>query len=160
MKHFHKKRMQKLIDFLRQMRRKKFDFSLVAAKKPSCTTVGCAMGWTPVVFPGLVKFTDSDYEPSTIEDKNKLFLDVATRGQDSVSGYRSVAEKLFGLTSYEAEALFTPNTELIEIDENGYSKDHVLSGLPETATPKQVAARLEKFLRWKEKNSDVRTSSW
>jgi len=124
MEHFHKKRLLKLCDFLEQLPRKDFDFGLVAEHK-SCGTVGCAIGWTPEVFPRLVRWTRPRHNLMNVALKDRR-----------VSGYVRVARSLFGLTYRDAHSLFTPHSYVVALDQ-----------LPYRATPKQVARRIRKFLK-------------
>lgn len=142
MKHFHIKRMLKLCDFLDELPRTKFDFSIVREER-KCGTVGCAMGWTPTVFPRLVK-ADS----YVAGDRRKM--DVVMRNGNSLADYIAVAVELFGISEIEASALFSPD-EALYSDNAPFKK--VLPPLPWTATPKQVSKRLRRFLKWKTKQT-------
>lgn len=145
MKHFHKKRILKLCDFLEQLPRKRFDFGVVAEKQ-SCGTVGCAIGWTPEVFPRLVKWTP----PTTKHGQMGIAPKDGRRGRC----YTTIARSLFGLTKKHAHDLFTPSAPVF-IDLSGAPdyKYVVLGSLDFDATPKQVAKRLRKFLRLMEQSS-------
>lgn len=131
MKWYHKKRMQKLIDYLRQLDRKEFNFGILINE---CGSVGCAMGHTPYIWPKLVKYISWNHI-----NYNNISLIKKT---GSPSGYVNVAKELFGLTYQEALALFAPNHQYILN----------LPNLKENATPKQVAKNLEKFLKVMEKS--------
>ena len=48
------KRLRKLINFLKKLDPKKFDFGDIRREDPDCGTVACAFGWTPKLFPKLV----------------------------------------------------------------------------------------------------------
>lgn len=119
----HKTRLRKLIAFLRNLPRNKFSFGVVR-EETKCGTVGCAIGWTPEVFPELVS-------PPRNSESCLLF-----RGEARC--FKGVASELFGMDFYMAEDLFSTGAQLL-----------VHSGLPLChcqATPKQVASMLEKFL--------------
>lgn len=52
MNKIQRKRFLRLADYLQRLPARKFNFSIFAQQK-TCGTVGCAMGWTPAVFPSL-----------------------------------------------------------------------------------------------------------
>jgi len=139
MKHHHKRRLLKLCEFLEQLPRKRFDFSVVA-KEHSCGTVGCAIGWTPAVFPRLVKWLPA---------KKGKEIDVMLTGGRRGHFYTTVAKSLFGINHYQAEGLFTPYTYL----RMGENFGDGIEGLPDKATPKQVAKRLRQFLKLVEQDN-------
>lgn len=117
----HKQRLAKLAAFLRELPSKKFDFQWVVREfdpKTNCGTVCCAVGWTPKVFPKLVKWADSS---------------IKTR--EGRYGFIATTELLFGLTGEEAERLFV-----------GKSRFSRYAVLPPNSTPKQVAKGIEQFL--------------
>lgn len=124
------KRLEKLINFLDQLVPKKFDFSSVVTEVDSaeeCGTVCCAMGWTPVVFPDLVKWCEKGYDIELVDSKYSRL------------GYYYVAHRLFGVSTLTALFLFSPNTQ---------SMIHPsLSSCGRSATPKQVADMLRKFVK-------------
>ena len=147
MNYVHKKRLLKLADFLDKLPPEKFDFDKIVYgselpnKTLSCGSVGCAIGWCPVVFPRLVMYeqydTDSD---SGIRVKHRI------SGYDN---YRYIARELFGVNPHrEAFALFSPGWD-------GDMEREVL-GLPDIgsdATPKQVAKNIRKFVAIKTKEA-------
>lgn len=123
----HIMRLEKLAAFLDKLPRKKFDFSdVVTAFDPEkyCGTVGCAIGWTPAVFPDLVEWGRNCYGAN-------VFLRATHRG-----GYNHVAENLFGVTYDESEKLFSPYCEACPLGVG--------------ATPKQVAREIRKFIKEKQ----------
>ena len=125
MKHWHKKRLLKLASFLETLHHKKFDFNIV---RNECGTVGCAVGWTPNVFPRLVKINK--------KASNSKFNTKFRYGKEKYLNYIQVAERSFGLRQYEVNALFL-------------SWDNTLrkeSELPNNPTPRQVAANIRKFV--------------
>lgn len=125
MKAIHKKRLRKLIAFLRQLPRKRFNFDTIRYGH-GCGTVGCAIGWTPEALPSLVK-------------NDSLLGPVLRKG----NGYfRDIAAELTGLGPHLASCLFCPGEQAIA--------DSRLPNLPATATPKQVARMLEKFIELQE----------
>lgn len=139
MKTYHKKRMRKLIAFLRgDLKPKQFKFNRVVSEIEAnghvCGTVCCAMGWTPKVFPRLVGWAE-DY---LREWRTSQSTGLRMRGEEDVMEYSDVAEIIFGIPSEMAGSLFAPD-----------SQRYVSAKLPncsDYATPKQVAAMLEKFL--------------
>ena len=123
-----RKRLEKLIGFLKVLDRKKFDFGNVVRiwdDKHKCGTVCCAMGWTPAIFPGLVKW--KKYSERLILIKNG----------DTLKYYHA-ADCLFGIPIDVGRELFRP-----------MGQDEVHEELPvlKKPTPKQVTKMLKKFLR-------------
>ena len=101
-----------------------------------CGTVCCAIGWTPKIFPKIVKwYRNTPGDPLNVKIKNT-----------SKHGYQSVAAHLFGLEYNLAVNLFSPDDHPDE--------EYGLHNLNENATPKQVASALKKFLK-KAKNEGV-----
>lgn len=129
MKPIHKRRLRKLIAFLRQLPRKRFDFTEVRIAE-NCGTIGCAIGWTPEVLPDLVQL-DAGGEPRLLKPSKSRF-----------SGFMGISEEITGLPPDIASDLFTPDCQS--------GVDSRLSDLPGSATPKQVAAMLEKFIALQE----------
>ena len=134
MKAIHKKRLQKLIAFLRQLPRKRFDFEVIRYGT-DCGAVACAIGWTPQALPRLAKI---DACGSPILRKTKL----AENEQYQLEQFREIAMEVTGLDRNTAPSLFCPRQQSM-VDER-------LSDLPFTATPKQVARMLEKFIELQE----------
>lgn len=131
-------RLLKLADFLEKLPRKKFDFrTVITGPKPprkelDCGSVACAMGWTPAVFPRLVEaYVFSDEDPENIE------MDVRLKADKECDDYCTVAEELFGLDEKSATGLFTPGHQ-------DYINEPTLYG---TATPKQVAALIRRYVK-------------
>lgn len=126
MKTIHIKRLRKLIAFLKALPPKKFDFTTEReiGEGPKCPTTACAIGWTPTVFPKLVKWVP--------ESKGTFLI-----GSHETS-YAGVAEKLFGIPISVAIPLFYPNEQ--------HFVDTRLPKCGYKATPKQVAKMLEKFI--------------
>lgn len=126
-----KRRLRKLIAFLRQLPRRKFDFSTVIN---DCHTIGCAVGWCPVVFPKLCRFGDRNACENWVVVKSVK----PRRSRYSVD---DVTSKLLMLPEEHA-SLFRPNrAQLLHSS---------LADLHGGATPKQVAAMLEKYITFTE----------
>lgn len=127
-----KRRLRKLIGFLRQLPPEKFDFASVVEEYEKnghiCGTVCCAIGWTPSIFPRIVEWTwCEEWEEANVRNK-----------EGKQVGYQEVAHELFEISGSTARYLFAP----------GYQKlVHVtLPKVGELATPKRVAAMLEKYI--------------
>jgi hypothetical protein len=101
MKYYHKKRLLKLADFLRNhVEDKNFNLDIIAERR-SCGTVGCAIGTLPQAFKGYgFKYVDDCYTSDV------TYLEV-TNGQKI--GF-ALAEDFFGLNSDESEFLFEPDS--------------------------------------------------
>lgn len=137
MKAVHSKRLEKLAEFLDTLPRQKFNFEEFVREegKPmaealkagtySCGTAACALGWTPAVFPRLVRWVKDATGRTRIAD--------VAGGQLTE---RALGQELFGLSESETVTLFYPKTHW------------VLPGvLPPSATPKQVARHIRRFLK-------------
>ena len=95
-----KGRLWKLIRFLQTLPPEKFNFGSTI-KKGSCGTVGCAIGWTPAVFPKLCKVTKFPSGHLTINNTD----------------YGTVAEDILGIPHQVAMNLFSPlGQELVHKD--------------------------------------------
>lgn len=121
-------RLLKLASFLRKLPPERFDFGVVVKHETSCGTVGCAMGWTPAVFPDLVEWTkDEEAWPLTLTKTGKP------------TDYDTLASEIFEIGEDDAFSLFTPfNQGCIG-----------LTRLPSDATPSQVADLIEEYIKLK-----------
>lgn len=123
MKSIHRKRLQKLADFLKTVPRKQFDIGVLVSGKPEeigCGSIACAIGHCPIVFPRHWKFRTSHAKPW-----NRVFLN-STRNRNWKKG----AMEFFGITGHERWDLFMAA---------GYES--------KSPTPKMVACKIEKFLK-------------
>lgn len=119
-----KRRLRKLIAFLRVLPRRRFNFGEVVHH--NCKTTACAIGWTPKVFPRIVEWTKRDQV-------------LRFRGKKRATDFHIVAERIFGIESGTAMDLFAPHMQ-----------DLVHRKLPicsMDATPKQVAAMLCAYIK-------------
>ena len=108
----NKERLLKLADFLQELPKDKFDFTSVVEeydRENECGTLCCAIGWTPAVFPDLVKW---------LVPRNRLIraVEIADDRGHAVTGYVAVASELFTIPQTHARVLFTPASR----DEHGY----------------------------------------
>lgn len=136
----HAKRLLKLAAFLQELPKSKFDFGTfvhrgakpmleaLKARRSRCGSVACAVGWMPAVFPRHVRWVGSDVDGGNLQ--------VTLRDEDYYGYNFDVAEVFFGLSYDETRDLFNPD--------NG-SDD----SLPFSATPKQVAGAIRRFVREK-----------
>jgi hypothetical protein len=124
-----KERLRELIAGLRELPDEAFNFR-VLREDNSCGTVACALGWTPEIFPDLVKVDMSMGHPRVVH--------IAT-GSTSLS----IAYELFGISPEHAEGLFNPS------EQHGISPLLPICG--RDATPDEVAAMLEKYIELTEK---------
>lgn len=114
------RRLLKLAKFLRKLPREKFDYSvLVKQTENGCGTVCCAVGWMPAVDPRNWKWVADGTVP-------------VVRG----NGDRTQLE-YFSINNTEFSLLFTP-WFLFTTPPDAPQRD---------ATPKQVAAHIEKFVK-------------
>lgn len=111
-------RLEKLATFLDVLPPKKFWFGTLISDMDSkgCGTVCCAIGWTPKVFPELVRWGSFGVET-----------------MNGALNFSSVSEFLFGLDTLQTDCLFDPHCPRE-------------CPLPRTATAKQVAAHIRKFI--------------
>lgn len=121
-------RLQKLADFLRKLPPERFHFGKVVIHETSCGTIGCAMGWTPAVFPELVEWS---------KGKGTYPLTYCPNG--GPVDYDDLASTIFDIDRDDAFCLFTPEHQN-ELD---------MDDLPVNATPSQVADLIEEYIRLK-----------
>lgn len=128
MKPIHKERLNMLIIFLDELDEERFTLTnSVLLIDDGCGSICCAIGWTPKIFPDLVRWTG----------ERSLTHGLALDGNESAA-YSEVAQELFGIDNWMAIDLFAPDGQV-----------RVHSALPECgayATPKEVANMLRKFL--------------
>ena len=129
MNKIERKRLEKLIGFLKNLNRKKFYFNNVVDtwdEKGECGSICCAIGWTPVIFPRSIKWVPGSHD---------LFVKKINK-QDR---FDRVSYHLFGIHPDLSFDLFRAR--------NQYQVNKNLNNLPNKATPKAVAKMLEKFLK-------------
>lgn len=129
MKAIHRKRLQKLIDHLRQMPRENFNFEALH-ERSICGTVSCAIGETPCLFPKLVEYA---YEFLCKDGREQYVVKSKKTGKES---YDEIGAELFGISSFISYCLFTPG-EQFELNLPNCRRD---------TPPKQVAKMLQAFL--------------
>lgn len=131
-----KRRLRKLIAFLRTLKPKQFNFGDVVSdyKKNGhvCGTVCCAIGWTPAVFPQLVRWFESREHGWAMA---RLSFKA---GHTRWVRYDVIANRLFGISEESAASLFHPG-RAGRVHES-------LPAINSFATPKQVAAMLEQYI--------------
>lgn len=141
MKKVHADRLLKLADFLHALPPEKFDFGVVVngpdmpRKELDCGSVGCAVGWCPVVFPKLVKYRKIKQRGLFIRN---TYVVVAKdlRGHTPTYHLAAVGKLLFGLSHDQSHGLFNPGDQ----DKIGYAY------LGRNASNKQVAAIIRRFV--------------
>lgn len=151
MQAMYAKRLLKLADFLQQLPPQKFDFrsftmrgdkpmlEALKARRSSCGTTACAVGWMPAVFPRAVCWIGVDRPGYTLN----VAMRNGARRRDAFWGTCKrvtnfdVAQRFFRLTYDETQTLFNP-----EENEDSLSAD---------ATAKQVATHIKRFVRAKQR---------
>lgn len=131
--------------FLDTLPPEKFNFNVVAREegKPMlealaagpvyCGTVGCALGWTPKLFPELVIWARQTGQTS---DPAMLAVTLRSQPRTPVWGYdcwdvtKETAMSLFDLSERDVYFLFHPDE----------------SGLGDSATPSDVANHIRQFV--------------
>ena len=141
-------RLHKLANFLDKLPNSHFRFDAICYIFPKsqtnkCGTVGCAMGWTPTVFPKLIgvqkSYHDHDHELTS------FFMRTGNVNRDKKQDleYDEAAVKLFGIPGEHARAVFAPGSA-------GPQGGPELSG---GAHPSSVAKRLRAYAKWWMKQS-------
>lgn len=145
MKKVHKDRLLKLADFLEKLPRKKFDYDVVTRgediprKELDCGTVGCAIGWCPVVFPIQLKYRRRERFELGPMIYNKEGLNFGFRESKPTPPVR----EFFGVSLEESQALFNPYRQ-----EARYALG--MRAVNEKSTPKAVAKNIRLFVKHKE----------
>lgn len=146
MKPFHARRLKRLIDFLEQLPRAKFNFGRWTAgwdPKHECGTAACAMGWAGTIpfFQKLGVSVKRARDPYGADDWTSALVcvdpeDGARRNEQPVTA----AARIFGVSGEEAAFLFLPDRWFELGGETVSSPDRY-------ATPKKVAKHLRRFLK-------------
>ena len=100
----NKQRLRKLADFIEQLKPRKLDMTEIAVEDEDtgkmnpykCKSVACAMGWTPFIFPTLIKY-EVDVWCTLVSKKT------------GATDWDAMAE-IFGLGIFEADVLFNAGT--------------------------------------------------
>ncbi len=131
------KRLMRLARFLHnKLPEEKFDFrhilrgSDIPNKTFSCGTVGCAIGWSPLVFPTLLEYKHTPQGNVMVVSKecNRALVVSDHVVSDTVKDF-------FGLWEFEAKALFVPGQQ-----------DGTLPRLTSYSKPKDVAINIALFV--------------
>lgn len=124
-----RKRFIKLADFLEELPEQDFYFGdVVKCGTHECGTVCCAIGWTPRIFPDLVRWRK--------ECPNGKVDGLEMNGVEA--DYDEVAETAFGIPRGMAENLFCPHAQ--------YCVHGSIKNLNSFSSPKDVAAMMRQFL--------------
>lgn len=135
-------RLNKLADFLDTLNEQQFNFEIVAKRvcksdTITCGTVGCAIGFTPHVFPELVKYEDREGLPDnevTVE-----MIDSPRAGHN----YSQIGQLLFNIPYIDSMRLFAPDCP------NHWNKDDCLGPM---ATSQQVAQSIRNYIEYETNN--------
>lgn len=126
------RRLRKMEAFLRKLPEAQFDFNdVVSEHDGKCGTVCCAIGWTPKVFPRMVKWVRTPY--SGVQTK-------LVGARELWSYFEDIAMKLFELDFRDAEDLFSP----------GLNRKWASGTLTGDCTPEEVADSIDQFIAWKQ----------
>ena len=123
-------RLVTLIEFLKTLERKKFNFEILREDQ-DCGTIGCAIGWCPEIFPKLVEVRMSH----CVDPQFRLTCENWPIG----TNFDHVAWEMFGLEG----DVFTPDMKVVFDDGFGFTIYTTPRG---KATPKKVAKWLTKVL--------------
>lgn len=133
---FRGDRMLQLAEFLDQLSQSEFYFASVISQmneETGCGTVCCAIGWTPAVFPDLVRWpTKSEIQ---VDGSAEMFL-LDRPGEPC---FTEVAAQIFRMPEHHAEFIFSP----------GHYSPADGSELEDTATPQEVAERIRTYVEWR-----------
>lgn len=135
-----KRRLMALVTLLRKLPRKRFNYATWVGHNwggkadLSCGTVACALGWATTI-PSLRRAGLRLEAYSTDEEGRFDGTPVCGNHSDE-----DAAAIVFGITSDEAKRLFFPAIPWFDSES---------SGLPDEATPKQVAKIIERFVKAK-----------
>ena len=135
------KRLRKLIAFLRTLDSDHFDFEILRHESNQCGTIACAIGWTPTVFPSLIKVVMCGDTGDGLKE-----YDVAIRGEN-IKCASEVPQFLFGLDW----GAFIPGGGVAEIGDD--DDDAAMFGVKiktieapgKAASPCEVADYLERI---------------
>lgn len=151
-------RLLKLAKFLDELPEGRFNFgvscqTVMADEGPEsghhCGTVGCAIGWTPAVFPRLIQWR---HVRSRLSGGFRLLQEARARARKELEAYSpdldsvdyvEAAVGLLGMSQDDADALFSPNVDS-PADGEACADD---------ATPKQVANRIRTYVAWHKKQA-------
>lgn len=138
MKTVYKRRMLRLAKFLDGLPPKKFDLRIIVdgtTKAPckadiqneACGTVGCAMGWSPIVFPTMLEYRQGSYGPEDFD------VVIKNKSHKPKKNFHAIM-KVLGIDYHESVDLFDPG---------GYMSNNV--------GPKDVARKIRKLVKDKSK---------
>lgn len=129
-------RLAKLISFLEELEPEKFEFAKIRTEDSRCGTTACAIGWTPEIFPNLVRIrTRRKYK--RILSKQGFLIEPVMRDNPKHL-FSKIPERLFGLHS----DVFCPNSQnWLEMPDGS-----TLPNVRRSASPKTVANMLIKAL--------------
>jgi hypothetical protein len=147
MKAMYANRLLKLAAFLDKLPKAKFNFGTftslggkpmmeaLKAGRSRCGTTACAVGWMPAVFPRTACWIGKD------QPYGHVIVGLRSdKGRRPRLTNFDVAERFFGLSYDETRNLFDPGSEFASDDAPGW-----------TATPKEVAKHIRRFVRQKQK---------
>jgi len=136
MKEIRSGRLLRLAAYLDKIPPRKFDFSSVW-RPTECGSVGCAIGYTPKVFPNLIKRKRCDTY------QNRIYYHICI--DNEVIDFVTAGMKLFNLSSSESECLFSSFQTVMPWNTKIVTED---------ATPKEVAESIRNFVKWRRNNPE------
>ena len=129
--------------FRRKLGVGKFNFAVFYST--NCTSSGCALGECPSLFPKYWRYSKNFRR--TGDDMKSYDVILKSTGKGNFIG----ATKFFGISRYEADNLFAPDSQC----EFG---DETTRELPDWATAKEVAENIRLFVKLKDKEIRVSKS--
>lgn len=130
-------RLLRLAAFLDKLKPRKFDFCTVIRGRPRCGTVGCAMGWTPKIWPKLVEWDKNEFGELT----GIKFCD-SKKYKDT----ETIIHELFCIDYDDINYLFFPNSDHPAYWQSG-------QGCGKDATAKEVAESIRQFVKYKKSHA-------
>lgn len=120
-------RLRKLAAFIGNLKPRQLDLSVPIreADKDGCGTVCCAIGWTPAVFPSLIRWSDPRL--------NRMF------------GWHKVATELFGIELADHRLRFVSKSDGDTVPDLGVLFTGNGYGGNDRPAPKRVAAMLNHY---------------
>ena len=145
-------RLYVLADFLDRLTLAQFDFDHVILddncplKYPGCGTIGCAIGYTPHVFPKIVRYGWCGLDNIRVRKNSSKMWRVTvmprrTRIGERIPDFVRLAADLFDIPQCHAILIFTPAAAYSNIPP-------LASALGWDATPQQVASRIRDYADW------------
>jgi hypothetical protein len=147
METLHADRLMKLARFLYRLPPEKFNFAVVLQGQDipndtfQCGTVGCAIGWMPMVFPERFEWRAA----GAGRDQRIGLFDKESPYEVGNGNFIGTAESFFDLLPEEASGLFSP----------GYQQYVEWNDVDSHTSPKEVAMMIASFVKRESPQTDT-----